>query len=99
MNPTATFSEIWQLAIKEYAKQVGVDASQLQSIATASRTIEEIVTEIGQSQTQFETYRKKGEKLRNALKPIANNVGKLADALGDGVNVVYVPQHGEFIIN
>lgn len=88
LNPTATFSDIWRLAIQEYETEVGIDASRLQSIATASSTVEEILIEIGQSQVEFETYRKKGEKLRNALKPMINSVGKLADALGDGVSVV-----------
>lgn len=92
-DPTETkFSDIWQLAIKQYEKEFGINAIRLAPLVqtTASGTIEEIVFEIGRSQAQFETYRKKGEKLRSALKPIVKNVKNLADALGDMVCVVCI---------
>ncbi|TFY72970.1 hypothetical protein EVG20_g53 [Dentipellis fragilis] len=85
------FPEIWKASIKQY------EADTKNNLMHASRGLADITSAdellgiIDDKQKNFMEYRKRGAKIKGALKPVLDIVGPLADAAGEGVALVFPP--------
>ncbi|TFY56712.1 hypothetical protein EVG20_g8826 [Dentipellis fragilis] len=85
------FPEIWKASIKQY------EADTKNNLTHASRGLsdiasaDELLKAIDDKQKNFVEYRKRGAKIKGALKSVLDIVGPLASAAGDGVALVFPP--------
>ncbi|TFY70482.1 hypothetical protein EVG20_g2514 [Dentipellis fragilis] len=92
-------SKIWKAAIEQYEANTKINlkaASESHIFANISSP-DELLKAIDDKQKNFVEYRKRGAKIKGALKPVLDVVGLLAGAAGEGVAIVFPPGKVVFI--
>ncbi|TFY54295.1 hypothetical protein EVG20_g9764 [Dentipellis fragilis] len=85
------FSETWAAAIKQYEADTKINIANASHDFAGITSAEQLLEIIQDEQKKFKKYRKRGEKIYGALKPVLEIVGSFADAAGEAVGTVLRP--------
>ncbi|KAK7450628.1 hypothetical protein VKT23_012938 [Stygiomarasmius scandens] len=89
----AQFLDIWNEAVKKYNHTLAGDKNaKMQEF----RTKKDVLEYIEKPSTEFEKFKKKGQKIMKYLMPVIDIVGLLSNTVGEATALVFQPSKAIF---
>ncbi|TFY70352.1 hypothetical protein EVG20_g2664 [Dentipellis fragilis] len=90
------FTKIWGAAIRRYETDTKMSLADAMPDLAGALTANRLLGIIDDEHGKFKNYRSRGEKVRNAMKPVLVLVELFADVAGEGVTNVFQPGKAVF---
>ena len=87
IDPYSQFPDLWVSAIKRYKQDTRYDILEGRLEADSP---DALVVIIEREQEKFKEFRKKGERIRNAIKPVLELVNRFSETVGESVATVSI---------
>ncbi|TFY51312.1 hypothetical protein EVG20_g11059, partial [Dentipellis fragilis] len=91
------FPDVWKAAIERYEADTSIKISVASRALVSITSVDGLLEMIEQKQNRFMEYRKRGERIKGALRPVLDIIGALAGALGEGIALSFPPGKAVFV--